>query len=304
MIEKRADLNDAHKRFDVVARAAFPHLPLSQIFSAIRSGKLRLNGEKAKPQVRIAQGDLLSYAGIYKEEPVKVEFLPKPSFTIPILYEDKNFLILNKPKNIKTHDGHESLQAWVISYLGRGTSLSFSPGPCHRLDRQTSGVIVFAKTSHGARCFSQRQESDALVKTYIGILHGCMQKKTLWKHQLVYANHRSFQSPDGLQAITQITPLVQKNGRTLALFILKTGRTHQIRSQASIAGMPLLGDKKYGSSYANDGYFLHAVSLKDQPSAQCGAIFDHILAPLPQHWDIQLRFFGMDAQSIKEYLKS
>lgn len=298
MTEKIAAEDDKGKRFDTVARAAFPALRLSEIFQAIRVGRLKLNGVKTKGSVRINTGDILQYYGYYEEASDEKDFSFEEAEEsgLSVIWENEHFLALNKPRGVKVHDGPQSLQALVRRRQGKNASLSFRPGPCHRLDRNTSGVIVFAKTAHGARQFSQKQKAGRFAKIYIGLLKGCFRDEACWRSNLGYREGLAYESPNGSLAVTYVKPLACSKGKTLALFRLGSGRTHQIRVQAALTSYPLEGDVKYGGG-GKGHYYLHALLLKDEGEE---ALFPKLWAPLPAEIEAILPQFQTDIQIIKD----
>lgn len=300
MVEKIADKNDAGKRFDVVARAAFPALALSQIFRAIRTGSLKLNHKKAKMQQRISAGDILQYFNTYSEEES-----PDPMFIadvdlkgcsdIEIIWQNDDLIALNKPRGMKVHDGADSLQSWLWGQIGKGHALSFTPSPCHRLDRNTSGLVIFAKTAQGAREFAQRQESQSLKKVYLGILTGSLRKHTYWENILSYSDGKAFISESGRIALTEVEPIAWNIQETLVALYLHTGRTHQIRVQAKEAGLPLSGDTKYGG--AGNKYYLHAICISDQNK---NPLFPSLWSNIPQDFSKRIDSFGTSTHQIRK----
>ncbi len=298
MIEKTAAKDDEDKRFDAVARAAFPHLQLSEIFKSIRIGRLKLNGKKAKGNVRICAGDVLQYHGHYQEVKPQKEAICHAEFShaqIPVIWENEDLLALNKPRSWKVHDGPDSLQAWVCQREGQNASLSFRAGPCHRLDRNTTGVLVFAKSAHGARQFAQKQKENKLYKVYIGLLNAQLLQETVWISALTYQDGQAFADEEGRQAVTYVKPLAHHAGKTMALFRLGSGRTHQIRAQAAHAGCPLAGDGKYGGGKGS--YHLHALLLKDQSE---DSLFPALWADLTGEMKKILSQFHLNIQDIQE----
>jgi 23S rRNA pseudouridine955/2504/2580 synthase len=214
----------------------------------------------------------------------------KPPLTI--IRETPHLLFVNKPPGISTH-GKNSLDEMAAAYL-RGkieASLSFRPGPLHRLDRETSGVITFSKSLTGARDFSCALRSGRIQKTYIAILEGRLEQAETWADMLAYdgATRRSYFPPElpptggrhkagsvgegsgaAKPALTTVKPLAVRGGRTLALIKIDTGRTHQIRAQAALRGFPLEGDTKYGGKRrvrkaGEPAFFLHALCLELPP---------------------------------------
>ncbi len=286
-MELYAAANDANRRLDRVLRVYFNTMPLSAIHRLLRQGKIRLGGRKASAASRVAAGDLIS---------IDVDIIngrsdsdaPKSASTskLIILAETKHWIILSKPTGIAVH-GQSSLDTELRRYLeGRiEASLSFKCGPLHRLDKGTSGIIVFSKSLSGAQAFSEALQKGAVRKRYIAILEGALQEPCLWTDQLYRASNSRISivsvassSSPGLLAISKVWPLAYSNkidnrpgnktspnNYTLALVEIETGRTHQIRAQAASRGHPLVGDRLYGALPCAQPFFLHAYELIIDP---------------------------------------
>jgi 23S rRNA pseudouridine955/2504/2580 synthase len=196
---------------------------------------------------------------------------------IDILWEGAGLLVLNKPAGLTVH-GPESLEDRVRDYLcGKlPPSLSFRPGPLHRLDKPTSGVIVFSASLEGARRFSTLLRDGRVRKTYLALVEGILDGGAYWEDLLVrdrgsrktrtLAGRSPAPGGPAKEARTKILPLAaaESAGRAYTLLEaeLDTGRTHQIRTQAAARGYPLAGDRKYGGRFREGGFLLHAYTLK------------------------------------------
>jgi 23S rRNA pseudouridine955/2504/2580 synthase len=234
---------------------------------------------------------------------------PGTGTNLDILWEGAGLLILNKPAGLAVHGGSpdrnsprkaapDTLERRVRAYLAElPGSLSFKPGPLHRLDKPTSGVIVFSETLEGARRFSALLREGKIRKRYLALLDGGLAGDEVWedmllrdraarKTRVIPAGPDEAAGPaDGARpALTRVTPLARarKDSRawTLARLETGTGRTHQIRAQAARRGHPLSGDRKYGGlpiPAAGPGFFLHAAEL-ELPDA----FIPLIRAPLPE----------------------
>lgn len=268
-IERIVGPNDMGKRLDSVARKAFDSVALSQIFKAIRAGKLRLNGLKTKGDVRLKEGDILSYYGVAPENSLATEVTNNNTLTYPmppIIYENSDIAVINKPIGLKSHDGDDSVATLMARHFNSQISLSFKPAPLHRLDRNSSGLLAIGKTITGARLFSEHSKQKWLEKSYLAIIQGTLKQSTSWCYTLSYANGISKMDAKGHYAETLVTPLTNHNNLTLIKCQLVTGRSHQIRVSASLAGYPLWGDTKYGGHRAKH-YYLHAYKLCDISSS-------------------------------------
>ncbi|MGL1894380.1 MAG: RluA family pseudouridine synthase [Spirochaetaceae bacterium] len=259
--------NDSLKRIDNVIRRFLPNMPLKLVFKSIRAGDIRVNSKKVKQNHRLVEGDVL---WIYKPFLSHVENKPQKRSTSKIVtsriyFENDHILLYNKPKGVLVHGDSDSLDIQIKEYLKDKIekTLSFSPGPLHRLDRNTQGLIVFSKSLKGARGFTQMLQEGDIKKVYITIVDGEYSNKEEWNDKISRDDktHKSFESIDGQQALSNFIPLYRKNGKTIALIEIKTGRTHQIRVQCKIHNRPLVGDNKYNNSTNYNTYFLSAISL-------------------------------------------
>jgi 23S rRNA pseudouridine955/2504/2580 synthase len=295
--------DDDGRRFDRILRIMLRDMPLSAIHKALRKGEIRINGSKMPPDYHCCAGDVIEFSRMISLPSTLEHFIvssipnanPTP-VSLPILIETRDLLFLNKPLGRLVHDGPDSLNAMVGTYLAGklDASLAFSPGPLHRLDRNTSGVITFSRSLAGAKTFSESMRHGSIQKTYIAILHGKLDNPTVWKDAFSRDSlmHKSFidsgfdemfASGKGKTAITEIHPLLAGKDIMLAALRLQTGRTHQIRVQAAAHGCPLIGDTKYGGERSEAPYYLHAWELSfgktlfpDVPMK--------ISAPLPHHF--------------------
>ncbi len=297
--------DDAGRRLDVVARKLLSDLPLARLLKAIRQGDVRVNGLKATPERRLDAGEELSvWAPLVQQKapvPGSSKALP-PEFFSWILNESPDLLVLNKPSGLLVHPGDHRGQrkpsteltlAEVVKLWWQGrfaTSLSFQPGPLHRLDRNTSGILVFSLTLRGARQFSKWMTEHHVQKTYFTLLSGELRQETLCTLPLVRQDQeRSTRvaetklGENGLSAQTRFIPLTQHRGLTLAKVMIDGGRTHQIRAHAAALGYPLRGDTKYGAPQAGP-WWLHAYSLT-LPNDSLG--WQSLQAPFPDFWQTE-----------------
>ena len=259
--------NDAGQRLDRFLAKAVPLLPASLAQKYIRIKRIKWNGGRAERDTRLQEGDLLQ---LY----INDEFFEKPrednayltvaSPKLNIVYEDAHILLVDKRPGIAVHphDGAEygrTLIDHILSYLyqkkewtPRGEN-AFTPALCNRIDRNTGGIVIAAKTAEALRVMNQKIKDRELDKRYLAIVEGCPKPETgslkgyLFKDE---KKNRVFVSdspkPGAKTCQTNYKVLAKRKDLSLVECELITGRTHQIRAQFAHAGHPLLGDGKYG----------------------------------------------------------
>ena len=336
-----AGRDDAGKRLDRVLRTLLSELSLGEIYRSVRTGAIRVNGKRARPDYRVEPGDVIGVpvhkssahrgeqrhrqaggreAAVAAPREVTLTTRDRERYTMSalILAETKSVLILNKPRGVDTH-GPQSLERAVSAYLSGSlpASLSFRPAPLHRLDRNTSGVVLFSRSIEGARRFTQLLRENRIEKWYLAVLRGFLVEQSEWRHAMSRntASRKSHatpvtpqedRDPAGRTPAATVLPLAWGTERagagrglpvTLARVQLHTGKTHQIRAQAAASGYPLAGDRKYGDSAAAP-YLLHAGYVR-LPAYDAVLGFRQVYAPLPAHFlAAASRFFGPDADDL------
>jgi len=282
--------NDKGRRLDRILRKALPDCSLSLIHRYLRQGKIKVNGKSAKAQDRPDCGSIISIHSMENTQniPLSASNTQKMTPAPEILWQGNGLLAVNKPAGIAVH-GPDSLDEIILRFLlGKlPPSLSFKPGPLHRLDKPSSGIVVFSTSIEGARLFSALLRERKVRKTYLAITEGIVSKNEIWEDVLVRdtkGKKTNLGVENGKNAITKIMPVSVMENRTLIRAEIETGRTHQIRAQAAAHGYPLAGDKKYGGKkFLNSGkyaanFFLHAWKME--------FLNYFIEAPLPSGWPV------------------
>ena len=289
--------DDDGRRLDRIVRVFLPELSLAQVYKYIRKGLIRVNDKKAKNDTRVFSGDEILIASFIfsrkAESEDKAENLQtqaEDSENLDIVFQNRHILVINKGYDIAVHGNEKSLEKKVSAWYEKNihnSSLSFKPGPLHRLDRKTTGLLCFSLSLEGARWFSKNIQSHVIQKKYAALLEGRL-SEGCWNDRIKKNNEEkgfhtvrasfSDDEDDGESALTLVTPLAFGRYKckdfekevTLCQMDIKTGRTHQIRSQSALHSHPLLGDTAYGGKKIKSemDFYLQAVSLsfpKDNP---------------------------------------
>ena len=298
--------NDKGRRLDRILRKALPDHPLPLIHRLLRQGKVLVNGKPAKADDRVGSGAKVSIPLRDVPKPVKTSrLLPPPE----IIWQGCGLIAVNKPKGLAVHgqdSRHYSLDNRVRSFLAEKLphSLSFKPGPLHRLDKPSSGIVIFSTNLEGARLFSSLMRERKVRKTYLAIIEGKIDKEEIWEDSLARdsENKKTFvsDSQEGKTAVTKIKPLAQKYGYSLIMAEIATGRTHQIRAQAASHGHPLAQDRKYGGhnfdrvNNSKGDFFLHAWKIEFSDNK--------ITAPLPEKFKEKIKelFSNVDPDCLSD----
>lgn len=270
--------HEAGQRLDNFLVAQLKGVPKSRIYRMLRTGEVRVNKGRVKPMQRIDTGDVIRIPPVRMAEREASELPPRRVHAMRdiVLYEDDHLLVLNKPPGLAVHGG--SGMPYGLIELARA-AWAHLPGLelAHRLDRDTSGCLVLAK-SRDALLGVQRQLVDKRTrKTYLALLKGGWRggprriEAPLLKNELQGGERVVRVDERGKTAISTFAP-VESFGRQamLARVGIETGRTHQIRVHAQYMGHPLAGDDKYGDevfnrqmkSYGLSRIFLHAEQLE------------------------------------------
>ena len=246
---------------------SFPNLNKNTLFKALRKKDIRINGKRVSEDILINTGDEITIFIID-------DFLfGTNNYNIDIIYEDNNIIIFNKPENLSvTDDNISSVTLTSIVKEKYGKNLE----PCHRLDRNTKGLIIYTKNQESLNIMLDKFKNKEIEKHYYTKVYSIPKKDhEILKAYLFKDSKKSLvyisDSPkkDYLEIITEYTVLNKdiKNNTTSLDINLHTGRTHQIRAHLSHIGLPVLGDGKYGTNEINKKFnlktqFLYSYKLK------------------------------------------
>ncbi|MEA4333641.1 RluA family pseudouridine synthase [Mycoplasma sp. 1232] len=252
MIEIKATLNDSGRTILKLIQKYFPNLSKGFVEKLFRKNEIKINGlRKIQKNQIVNENDAITIYGLSESDLQKeYEVKKSTSVNLKVLYEDENILVLNKATGISVHDEDDSLDEQVLSYLNYVPTDSFKPTHVGRLDKETSGIITYAKTYEAARQLNDN--SEFIVKKYIFIsdikLDNFFEHKPFVVNNWIYkdeSNEKMKVSKNNTKDAKQATTLFySEKNRKIAQ--IKTGRKHQIRVTLSNLGFPIYGDKKYG----------------------------------------------------------
>jgi len=256
--------------------------PRSIIYKIVRSGQVRVNGGRAKPDTKLKLGDEVRIPPVRLEPEGEARAVPKgllDRLAASIVFEDKAILALNKPSGIAAHGG-SGISFGVIEGL-RGLRPNEPIELVHRLDRDTSGVLVLAKKRSALlelqALMRGGEEDEGPGKRYLALLVGRVPDGTLTvdaplKKSVLQGGERMVRvDPEGKASVSHFKVLERRGGHSFCEIRIETGRTHQIRVHAAHLGHPVAGDEKYGVRDTNKRLseqvglkrlFLHAASME------------------------------------------
>lgn len=262
--------NDANQRIDKYLKKLLCQAPNNFIYKMIRNKDVKINGKKVNEKYILQENDILEM--FLYEDKFKQFTQEKDIFSLKrqfrVLYEDHHILVVDKPAGLLVHgDSHENvntLSNQVLSYLKDKGELeldresTFMPGPVHRLDRNTSGIVIFGKTLQAMQDLNEMMKKrHHIEKNYLTICSGRLEeKRELVGYIKKLENEDRVQfvkkdDPNALYMKTIVKPLQWSKNFTLLQVQIVTGRMHQIRIHLSGISHPVIGDRKYGDFQLN-----------------------------------------------------
>lgn len=280
---------ESEQRIDNFLFRTLKKIPKDLIYRLLRKGAIRVNRRSTPASYKLQAGDCVE-APLLQEAAAPAAVI-KRSESLPVLYEDSALLVINKPSGLAVHGG-SGVSYGVIEQLRQGAYPYLEL--VHRLDKQTSGVLLLAKSRSSLRHLHEQWRQQQIQKCYWALVRGA------WPPQITTVNaplkKRTLKdggqyvsiTPRGKAAITEVKILERfANQATLLLVTPKTGRTHQIRVHTQHQGHPILGDSRYGSLTQEARLYLHATAITVvHPKNGKRIQFE---APVDALWQLQLQ---------------
>ncbi len=282
---------EAGKRLDVFMALHDDTLSRSHAHRLITEGSVLVSGMPAKPAYRLHPGEVVSWS---RPEPQSLVAKPQ-ALPLDIIHEDEDIVVVNKVRGMVVHPAAGNREGTLVNALLhhcqdlKGINDVIRPGIVHRLDKDTTGLLVVGKNDAAMRCLMREIKARNIIRRYSALVHGVLQQEAgeisapIGRHPRHRKRMTVLPEGKGRQAITRYRVIERFRGYTLVEAQLLTGRTHQIRVHFTHLGFPVVGDPVYGGHRPRlglDGLALHAdyLGLRHPTSGE----FMEFTAPLPE----------------------
>ncbi len=311
VVQVTVDADDDGIRLDRWFKRHYPDLPRGRLEKLLRTGQIRVDGKRSKNNVRLETGQTVRVPplGPAPDKPAKknntIRLSDEDRYEVRswVIHQDDDVIVLNKPPGLPVQGGTKSVRHLDGLLDGLRFDRPHRPRLVHRLDKDTSGVLVLARSPSVAGSLTAAFRGRSVRKTYWALVNGIARPRRgkidrpLAKSGARWAE-RMYVTEDGDRAITYYTTLDTAPPRVSWLALMPvTGRTHQLRAHCADIGVPIVGDGKYGGAEAflegsvSRKMHLHAREIR-VPRPGGGTL--HVTAPLPDHMQKTWAFFGFD----------
>lgn len=286
-------ITDQTGRIDKVLTTLELEITRSQLKNLINDGHVTVNGQAVKPKYKVQAGDKIS---LVKPEPQSLELTPE-NIPLDIVYEDDDVIVVNKPQGMVVHPAPGHPDHTLVNALLYRSPLStingtFRPGIVHRIDKDTSGLLMVAKNDLAHQSLAEQLRNKTNKREYLALVYGQIKEDEGTIDAPLGRNPQDRKKQavvkGGRHAVTHFKVIKRYDNFTLVKCILETGRTHQIRVHMKYIGHPLVGDPLYGPRkvIGKNGQFLHAALLGfKHPRTGKEMVFE---APLPENFQKML----------------
>ena len=270
-------VEEAHKdlRLDIYLTHLIENIPSRSFVKKLIDNQLAtVNGKTSKTNYKVIVGDQVEVN--IDSALLEVQDLPAQNMALDIFYEDPDLIIINKPIGLTVHPSATGRNGTLVNaLLGRFKELSdvsgpIRPGVVHRLDKDTSGLIVIAKTNVAHARLARQFEKHTVIKRYVARVQGIVQfdqgriEAEIGRHHKYHDHRRIVEEGQGKEAVSLYQVIKRFKKSTLVALYPQTGRTHQLRVHMKHLGHPILGDEKYGRKESFPRLALHAQSIAFQ----------------------------------------
>ena len=269
---KHFEVENNNKRIDAYLSERIEDTSRVAIQRLINNGKILVNGKIVKSSYKVQIGDKIE---VEEEEPIEVA-IKAQNIPLDIIYEDKDIIVINKPKGMVVHPANGNPDGTLVNAIMAickdslsGIGGEIRPGIVHRLDKDTSGIIIVAKNDKAHINLSEQIKEHKVRKTYIALVRGIVKENEATINMPIGRSEKDRKkmavTKKGKEAITHFKVLQRYDKYTLLQVNIETGRTHQIRVHLSQIGYPVVGDEVYSNGkneWNVKGQCLHAKSLE------------------------------------------
>jgi 23S rRNA pseudouridine1911/1915/1917 synthase len=269
-------------RLDAFLRARLPFLSRRQLAYVLREQCFSVNGRRARKGDRLVAGDVLQFDG--PAAWLSAAPIPNPRLAVPVIYEDTDLLVLDKPAGMNCHGfsgrSHDTLVNFLLAHCPTLSSIGknlWEPGLVHRLDRETSGLLLVAKTQGGFDDLRYQFRRRVVEKKYLALAWGSTadqgtiaiplahDSKDARKMRAIFSDRAGTADKKIWQSLTLYRKIGEQQGVSLLELEMKTGVTHQLRAHLAAIAHPIVGDRLYGAedqeTFGLRRHFLHASKL-------------------------------------------